>query len=37
MFSSEIPAIKRVEVKKPKVQVALSNEALEKKLEEILK
>lgn len=35
--SSEIPAIKRVEVKKPKVQVALSNEALEKKLEEILK
>ncbi len=36
-FSSEIPAIKRVEVKKPKVQTALSNEALEKKLEEILK
>ena len=37
ILSSEIPVIRRVEVKKPKVQVALSNEALEKKLEEILK
>lgn len=37
MSSSEIPAIKKVEFKKPKVQTVLSNEALEKKLEEILK
>ena len=36
-FSSEIPVVKKVEIKKPKAQVVLSNEALEKKLEEILK
>lgn len=37
MPPSEIKIIRKVEPRKPKVQVALSNEALEKKLEEILK